>query len=203
LDDDTVRAIVAKAREHDEALGLLIDVLAVTGTRRSQVARLVVADLLADPPRLLMPRSGKGGSRNRVARKSTRFPVPIMPALALRLKAAAAGRAGNAPLLLQADGATWDSRVTAQRYAMREVVAAVGLDPDTVTMYALRHSSITRQLLLNVPIRIVASAHDTSVGEIEAHYSRHISEHSDDLSRRALLQDEPAAGNVVSIVTGR
>ena len=30
-------------------------------------------------------------------------------------------------------------------------------------MYALRHSSIVRQLLANVPIRVIAAGHDTSV----------------------------------------
>jgi hypothetical protein len=83
--------------------------------------------------------------------------------------------------------------------AIRDVVAAAGLDPDTVTMYSLRHSAIVRELLLNIPIRIVAATHDTSVAAIEAHYSRHIGEHSDELSRRALLQDAPAAGNVIPI----
>jgi hypothetical protein len=34
---------------------------------------------------------------------------------------------------------------------------------------------------------------------IESNYSKHISEHSDDLSRRALLQDAPAADNVIAI----
>jgi hypothetical protein len=57
----------------------------------------------------------------------------------------------------------------------------------------LRHSSITRQLLGNVPIRVVADTHDTSVQQIEATYSHCIAEHSDALSRRALLDlDAPA-----------
>jgi len=33
--------------------------------------------------------------------------------------------------------------------------------------------------------------HDTSVDQIEAHYSRFITEHSDDISRAALLDLEP------------
>jgi integrase len=205
LDDDQVRAIIAAAYAHDPALGLLVDVLAVTGTRTSQAARLCVGDLVADPkaPRLLMPRSGKGGSRNRIERKSQRYSVPITPALAHKLQAAAAGRADGAPLLLQSDGTSWEA-VGKVRYrdAVREIVAAAGLDPDIVTMYALRHSSIVRALLLNIPIRVIAATHDTSVAMIESNYSRHIAEHSDELSRRALLQDEPPAGNVVPI-TGK
>jgi hypothetical protein len=44
--------------------------------------------------------------------------------------------------------------------------------------------------------------HDTSVSQIERNYSRHITEHhSDDLTRTALLPDEPSpAGNVVPLV---
>ena len=44
-------------------------------------------------------------------------------------------------------------------------------------MYALRHSSIVRMLLRNVPIRLVASLHNTSVAMIEKHYSKYITEH--------------------------
>ena len=69
---------------------------------------------------------------------------------------------------------------------MATIVAAIGADPDATT-YALRHSSI-RQLLDNVPIRIVAAPHNTSVAMIERTYSKHITEHSDDISRKALLQ---------------
>jgi hypothetical protein len=57
-----------------------------------------------------------------------------------------------------------------------KVVAAIGLDPGVVTMYALRHSSIVRMLLQNVPIRLVASLHNTSVAMIEKTYSRFITQ---------------------------
>ena len=69
-------------------------------------------------------------------------------------------------------------------------------------MYALRHSSIVRMLLLNVPIRLVASLHNTSVAMIEKHYSRYIVEYSDEISRKALLQHEaPSGENVVALVS--
>jgi hypothetical protein len=57
-----------------------------------------------------------------------------------------------------------------------------------VTLYALRHTSIVRQLLAGIPIRIVAAIHDTSVREIENTYSAFITDHSDDLVRQALPQ---------------
>ena len=56
-----------------------------------------------------------------------------------------------------------------------------------MTIYALRHSSIVRQLLANTPIRVVAVQHDTSVVMLERTYSKYIADHSDALSRRGLL----------------
>ena len=87
--------------------GLLTDMLAVTGARPSQAVRLRVEDLHDHPvrPKLMMPKSAKGGDRNRAEKKLERYSVPITVQLAARLKAAAKGRAEHAPLLLQGDGA--------------------------------------------------------------------------------------------------
>src|SRR5262249_60930306 len=81
LDDATVRRIVAAAYEYDRALGLMVEVAAVTGARLSQLARLEVADLQADggEPRLLMPLSAKRRARNK---RHERPPVPTAAALA-------------------------------------------------------------------------------------------------------------------------
>ena len=67
-------------------------------------------------------------------------------------------------------------------------------------MYCLRHSSIVRMLLQNVPIRLVASLHNTSVAMIEKHYSKYITEHTDDISRSALLQHGPAIGDNIIVL---
>ncbi|MGJ5216956.1 hypothetical protein ACQR1Q_08860, partial [Bradyrhizobium oligotrophicum] len=51
-----------------------------------------------------------------------------------------------------------------------------------------------------IPIRLVASLHNTSVQMIERTYSKYITEHSDEISRRALLQDAvPIGENVVAL----
>jgi integrase len=108
ISDSTVHAIVASGYAKDKQLGLFIDTAAVTGARPSQLARLRVEDLHASAkPRLMMPKSGKGGGRNRSQKKVGRYSVPITVALAKRLKQATAGRAPDAPLLLQADGSSW------------------------------------------------------------------------------------------------
>ena len=67
-------------------------------------------------------------------------------------------------------------------------------------MYALRHSSIVRQILAGVPIRVVAVNHDTSIAMLERTYSRHIGDHSDALARVGLLDiAETGAGNLIPL----
>lgn len=46
----------------------------------------------------------------------------------------------------------------------------------TVIPYALRHSSIVRGILSNLPARLVAALHDTSVAMIERHYGQFIAD---------------------------
>jgi len=103
---------------------------------------------------------------------------------------------------LRSNGERWGhGRSRHHRNDFRAVVEAAGLDPDQVTLSAMRHSSIVRQLLANVPIRVVATLHDTSVKMIERTYSKHIAEHTDAIARRALLDtgQTPAAANVVTL----
>jgi integrase len=199
LTDVQVRAIIAAAYARDSALGLFVDVLAATGSRPAQVARLTIADLQDVPPRLMMPRSAKGGSRDRLARLAEHVAVPITAALARRLRAAAEGRPTHAPLLVQRTSAPWGHNPCSFYFRpVCEVVASVGLDPGRVTLYSLRHSAITRQLLAGTPIRVVAAMCDTSVAMIEKHYAQDIASHSDEIFRRGLLQDEAPADNVVA-----
>ena len=87
----------------------------------------------------------------------------------------------------------------------RRAVERSGLDPAVVTIYALRHSNIVRQILAGVPIRVVAVNHDTSTAMIERTYSRFIGDHADAIARTALLDlaATPPAGNVVDIDSAR
>lgn len=204
LTDAKVCEFVAAAYAHDAKLGLLVDTLAITGARPSQVTRLLVEDLQDHPtkPQLRMPKSGKGGGRNRSQKKHERFSVPITPALAAKLKEAVGNRLDDMPLLLRSDGSPWSDDPSNQySKPIREIVTAIGLDPKVVTLYALRHSSVVRMLLRNIAIRLVASLHNTSVGQIERNYSKNITEHSDDHARAALLHlvEPPAADNIISL----
>jgi integrase len=186
LADADVLRIVNAAYEVDQAFGLLVDVLAVTGARMSQAARLTCGDLQADraDPRIMMPTSFKGRGQKRI----THRPVPITAALAAALKRAKGNRPDREPLLLKRNGTAWQATSTADhRDLFSRAVQQVELDQDGITSYSLRHSSIVRALLGGVPVAVVAQQHDTSVREIEAHYAAYILDHSDSLSRRALL----------------
>jgi len=204
LADDVVGKLVTTAYARDRKLGLLCDVVSTTGARPSQAVRLLVADLdLADrsAPQLLMPRSGKGHANKRAAKMAERVRVQITPELAALLKQEAKGRAGDAPLLMRSNGEPWGYRRSDQyRREFAEVVTAAGLNPKTVTLYALRHSYISRALLRGISITLIADASDTSEKEIRRHYAKLISDHSGEIMRRALLDvSQPSVANVVTL----
>jgi integrase len=192
LPDVVVSKVVAVAAQWSDAFQLLVEVLALTGARPIQAKRLTVADLQRD--RLMMPSSKKGKGKRRIERR----PVPIPANLAARLRAASKGRAPDEPLLLNAEGEPWDK--SSHRYPMRRTAERSGLDPDQVTIYALRHSSITRQLLGGVPVSVVARHHDTSEAMIRKHYADLILDHSDELTRKTLLDlSSPPTSNVTAL----
>jgi integrase len=180
LPDDTVRKLITEAYKHSLQFGLLVEVAAVTGARVSQLARLEVQDLQdSEAPRLMMPVSRKGKGTKGALRR----PVPIPLPLAGRLHAV--DRLTTEPLLTKPSGARWSKSDHSRLFT--RAAERCGLDPAEVTMYALRHSSVVRQLLGGVPIRVVAVNHDTSIAMLERTYSRYIGDHTDALSRAALL----------------
>jgi len=175
---------------------LLVEIAAVTGARVSQIANLCVADLQADrsDPRLMIPSSRKGRGQKKVIH----VPVPIPASVAEKLKQASKGKATDAPLLTKPSGERWKQSDHSRLF--RRVVLGAALDPSEVTLYALRHSSIVRDLLANVPVRVVATKHDTSIAMIERNYSKYIADHADVLSRRAMLDPStPSGDNVISL----
>ena len=194
LTDEQRRDLIASAEALSPQFGLYVWTHVETGARTSQLALLDVGDLHAGKePKLLVPSSLKG--RNR--RSRTRKPVPISAGLAVRLQQAAAGRDAAAPLLVNPEGERWSARQHRRPFAEAAQAAAL---PDGASMYALRHTAITRALLAGVPVRLVASSFDTSVAMLEKTYSKNISSHGDELMRRALFDvTAPAAGNVVEL----
>jgi integrase len=202
--DDVIRGIVASAYEVHIEFGLFAETAAVTGARPSQLGRLNVDDLQAKgrEPRLLMPSSRKGRGRKRIERR----PVAITPSLAKKLLAASKDQPAHAPLLRKPSGERW-SKSDHSRLFERAVAIFLKTQPRKsrpdwadATIYAFRHSSIIRALLSHVPMRVVASAHDTGVAMLERNYAKYISDHADAVSRRALLDVDASVGdNIVAI----
>ena len=204
LSDAKVREFVASAYGLDRQFGLLADVWPYRSTTEpgGAAARRGFAGP-SDATEDHAAQVGQGRWQNRAQKKSERYSVPITPALSAKLKAATLDRADDMPLLLQSDGRPWGDN-PGQNYhrLVAAAVVAIGADPDA-TMYSLRHSSIVRALLRNVPIRLIAATHNTSTRMIEANYSKFITEHAaDDVSRIGLLQDEPPTGeNIVALAS--
>jgi integrase len=194
LSDEQVRDVIASTYAISAEFGLYVEVHAATGARTSQIGLLDIGDLQTGAkPLLMVPSSLKGKNR----RTRTRKPMPITPSLAKRLKQAAAGRSADQPLLLNSDGERWSAR--AHRRLFIEAAKAARL-PHGATMYALRHTAITRLLLAGTPVRLVASSLDTSIEVIERSYSKYISDHGDAQMRRALFDvAAPSDSNIIPL----
>lgn len=190
VNDAVIAALISAAYAESTAFGLFVEVAAVTGSRASQIAGMTVDDLQASgEPRLMMPTSKKGRGVKVVRRQ----PIPIPVALAEKLRLASHGRSGTAPLLPKPGGGAFSTsndhvrpwnRIRKAANLKPEAIAPYALED--ITLYALRHSSIVRQILRGVPLRVVAALHDTSVAMIERNYSRYIAGQADAIARAAL-----------------
>jgi integrase len=200
LTDEQVRAVVDTAFEVDSTgdFGHLVLLAAATGARFSQLANLIIIDFQFENSRLMMPSSRKGKNRQ----PGTRDAVPVGIDVMRRMLPVIEGRDEDKPLLLR-----WGHRKTGgpgnwtrdKRQAWgraseidelwAKTVALAGVPADTV-MYALRHSSIVRGLKKNLPVRLVAALHDTSVEMIEKHYSAYIIDMTEEMARQTLMSFE-------------
>jgi integrase len=187
-------------------LSRLVIVLAATGARFSQVARMRVGDVQRAQSRLLVPVSRKGRGV-----KSGTTAVAVGKDVLDALLPALTGRMAAAPLLERwrykqvtsgADGIKWERagrgpwQSAAELARPWQAVRQRAAMPDVIP-YALRHSSIVRGIKAGLPIRLVAALHDTSVQMIERHYSRWIVDGLDELAARAVVPLVPKAGKVV------
>jgi hypothetical protein len=110
----------------------------------------------------MMSSSRKGIGTKKIGRR----PVPIPSPLAVKLHDLEKGRPPSAPLLIKPDqnfgknGVEPSPAPSYRRWKKSDhsrlfarAVKATGLDPAKVTMYALRHSNIVRQILAGVPLK--------------------------------------------------
>jgi integrase len=192
LSDSQVLAIIESAFEIDVDFAYLVLIAAMTGARYSQIARLKVSDTQIANCRIMMPSSRKG--RNRKSRAPAA--IAVHPEVMDRLNPLVARRAstevllwrwvhkrvGKPPRWIRDKRRTWgDASEVKKLWAKTVKLSGV---PDDTIMYALRHSSIVRGLMENMPVRVVAALHDTSVRMIELHYSAFILDMADELARK-------------------
>jgi integrase len=180
-------------QEWDGDLYRLVVVLAATGTRFGQVARMRVGDVQRKAGRLMVPTSRKGKGQ-----KIAATPVPVGKDVLEALLPATTGRNSEAPLLerwrhRQVRGNKWE------RDARGPWQAAAELDrpfrairkrarlSDEIVAYSLRHTSIVRGLEQLLPVQLVARLHDTSVAMIEKHYARWIAHGLEDMAAKAVV----------------
>jgi integrase len=214
LPDGDVRRVVQTAQEIDKEDGWngdlfrLILVLAATGARFSQIARMKVSEVQFDRNRLMIPVSRKGQGVKAVKQIGVRVGEDVINAL----RPAIAGRRG--PELLFLRPKRTQTRANQRQATHREPWRAaseltpswdkirqrVGL-PAEIVAYSLRHSSIVRGLRAGLPVQLVAKLHDTSVKMIETHYAAYISDALDELAVRAVVPLAPAetAANIVAL----
>lgn len=187
LTEDQLRALLKAAKKIDNEdnwegdLYHLVLGLAATGARFSQLAKLPVEWFQEKFKRLLVPSSRKGRS------KRERLPAPVtIGADVIEVLAHAARDRGPCEPLFMCWSYTRENGLDWRKFKRRawkraeltkpfkKIADHAGL-PREVTAYALRHTSIARQLLSGLPVRVVAAQHDTSSEMIERYYSKYIS----------------------------
>jgi integrase len=181
LSNVDLRRLLQAASEIDAQFGRLVLVLAATGARFSQVARLRVVDVQVQARRIMVPASRKG----RTSKPRGATAVPVGDDVLMQLQPALAGRHGHEPLLLKNTGEPWRQAVNMIR-PWRRALAHAGL-PANIIPYALRHTSIVRHLTAGVPTRFAALLHDTGTTPIERHYAAYIPSPVEQMARAAII----------------
>lgn len=201
LSDAEISRLLKAAKAVDDEDGWegdlyrLLLVLAATGARFSQVKRMEVRDVMVRERALVMPPSFKG--RAGASDKQEKV-LPVGDDVIEALLPAYTGRDRNDVLLQRwrygqaPGGIEWvkDSRGPWKESAeftrpWNKIRKRANL-PSAI-VYSLRHSSIVRGLRAGLPIRLVASLHDTSTAMIERHYARYIVDGLHDLARKAVV----------------
>lgn len=205
LPDADVRRLVIAAFDTDADFGNLVMVLAATGARFSQAARLTIADVLDGC--MWVPASRKGGPRsNKPAKTKVQVGSDVVDALRVvtqgqtgptlllrhwRKQQVAGNKArGLAPRWENRDRIPWGNSAETTRL-WGAALAKADL-PAEINLTALRDASIIRSLREGVPLDLVARVHDTSGPIIRRHYALFVHDALDDLARRAVVPIAPA-----------
>ncbi len=194
LSDDQVRHLISTALklDVDGDLARLIVLMAATGARFSQLARMCVGDVQVEKSRLMVPNSFKGKNP-----KPGQTPIKVGSDVIAQLTPIIEGRSASDLLLyhwrhvetapkvwVRAAYVPWKTP-SAMTRRWNEILEAAGLPK--VVPYALRHSSIVRNIRQGLPMRLVASLHNTSTDMIEKNYTRWITDGLEELTVKAIV----------------
>jgi integrase len=145
--------------------------VAWTGARPGrELTEARVRDL--DPAAATLTVSGKTGARD----------IHLDDQALALLRQLASGKKPNARLLTTAAGTPWTPSLHGRRVAA--AVEKAGLDPET-TLYALRHSYISRALKAGVPTKAVADQCGTSIAMVQRFYAKFIPSDLAEYARKA------------------
>ncbi|MER9167698.1 tyrosine-type recombinase/integrase [Mesorhizobium australicum] len=213
LSDADIARVLRAAREVDAEndmggdLFRIVLVLAATGARFSQVARIRVGDCQIAAGRIMVPVSRKGRRA-----KSGSITVPVGRDVIEALVPVVTGRASDAILLErqryeQVKGIQWQRAgrgpwQSAEMVRPWQAIKERAELPDLIP-YALRHSSIVKGIRANLPIRLVAALHDTSIAMIERHYTAWVTSGLEEMARAAIVPLVPQEGNNVVQIGAR
>jgi len=161
LDQSQRTALAANAPED---LALLIQALSLLPVRPGAIAQLKVGDY---DRRLKTLRIGKDKTGART--------IALPDNTAKFFAARCAGRMPNLPMLARAGGKAWNK--DAWKKPIKAAVKAAEL-PEEITLYALRHSTITDLVHGGLDLLTVGQVSGTSQRMIEKHYGHLVSEQS-------------------------
>lgn len=161
--------LLKAARAADPAFADLLEVAWLTGARYGELAACNVEHFDHRAGTLEIP-SGKTGQRVVVLTKDA----------TATLKRIAGKRPADAPLLARSGGGRWLKSL--QHRPMKAALKKAKL-PATASLYALRHSYVSRAIESSVPLNIIAANCGTSIQMIEKSYAKHL-----DKMRRELLE---------------
>ena len=124
LNDTDVRRLVECATSYDADFGALVLVLAATGARMDQAARIRIADFQPEAERVMIPVSRKGKGEKQISH----IAVPLPGDVIARLRLLASDRPGNETLLM-----SWHHRqVKGDKAAWMVASFDVSLTPCTI-----------------------------------------------------------------------
>jgi integrase len=164
-----VARLIREARKQDAPFADLLAAAFYTGARYGELAALDVRHVDARRRTLAIP-SGKTGARV----------VTLTEEGARWFGEIANDRDPREPLLSPAEGGRWQK--SWQHRRMKRTLKAAGL-PTSASLYAVRHSYISRAIERGMPLTLLAENVGTSVKMIEKNYAHMLA-----ASRRALVE---------------